>query len=104
MLLLQSNFDHIVTSYLSLCKNTKDSIVGEVDRNINKYRKIDPQEVLTPKEKVVFDLLLEGMTLRQIAGELSMKYDSVNFHYKNIYRKLEVNSKIELILRYSNEK
>ena len=85
-------------------KNTKDSIVGEVDRNINKYRKIDPQEVLTPKEKVVFDLLLEGMTLRQIAGELSMKYDSVNFHYKNIYRKLEVNSKIELILRYSNEK
>mgnify|MGYP004586177397 CR=1 FL=1 len=43
------------------------------------------------------------MTLRQIAGELGMKYDSVNFHYKNIYRKLEVNSKIELILRYGNE-
>ena len=85
-------------------KNTKDSIVGEIDRNANKLHVINPDEVLTPKEKVVFELLLEGMTLRQIAGELSMKYDSVNFHYKNIYRKLEVNSKIELILRYSNEK
>ena len=63
---------------------------------------VDPNEVLTPKEKVVFELLIEGLTLRQIAGELSMKYDSVNFHYKNIYRKLGVNSKIELILRYGD--
>ena len=92
-----------VMGYLD-SKNTKDSIVGEIDRSINKLHIINPDEVLTPKEKVVFELLLEGMTLRQIAGELSMKYDSVNFHYKNIYRKLEVNSKIELILRYSNEK
>ena len=27
-----------------------------------------------------------GLTLRQIAGELKMKYDAVNFHYKNIYK------------------
>ena len=32
-----------------------------------------------------------------------MKYDAVNFHYKNIYKKLEVNSKIELILRYGQK-
>ena len=44
-----------------------------------------------------------GLTLRQIAGELKMKYDAVNFHYKNIYKKLEVNSKIELILRYGQK-
>ena len=56
--------------------------------------------MLTKKEKIVFELLLEGLTLRQIAGELACKYDAVNFHYKNIYRKLEVNSKIELIIRY----
>ena len=83
--------------------NTKDSIKGQIERNQPHYRIINPEEVLTPKEKAVLQLLLEGMTLRQIAGELGMKYDSVNFHYKNIYRKLEVNSKIELILRYGNE-
>lgn len=81
-------------------RSTKNSPIGEIDRNLPKYNLINPNDVLTPKEKIVFDLLLEGLTLRQIAGELGMKYDSVNFHYKNIYRKLEVNSKIELIIRY----
>lgn len=81
-------------------RSNKNSPIGEIDRNLPKYNLINPNDVLTPKEKIVFDLLLEGLTLRQIAGELGMKYDSVNFHYKNIYRKLEVNSKIELIIRY----
>lgn len=84
-------------------RSGKDTIKGEIDRNQPMYNVINPEEVLTPKEKVVMELLLEGMTLRQIAGELNMKYDSVNFHYKNIYRKLEVNSKIELLLRYGKE-
>ena len=51
----------------------------------------------------LFEQLLLGNTLRQIAGELRMKYDTVNFHYKNIYRKLEVNSRIELIVRYGKK-
>ncbi len=84
-------------------RSTKNTPIGEIDRNIPKYNIINPEEVLTPKEKIVFDLLLEGLTLRQVAGELGMKYDSVNFHYKNIYRKLQVNSKIELILRYGEQ-
>ena len=75
----------------------------ENEQNLNKQKILNPEDVLTKKEKVIFDLLLEGLTLRQIAGELSMKYDTVNFHYKNIYRKLEVNSKIELFLRYGNK-
>lgn len=85
-------------------RNTKNTPVGEIIRNQPKYRIINPDEVLTLKEKSVFELLLEGLTLRQIAGELGMKYDSINFHYKNIYRKLEVNSKVELLLRYGNNK
>lgn len=76
--------------------------VTEADTDVVNHNKIDPNEVLTPKEKMVFDFLLEGLTLRQISGELGMKYDSVNFHYKNIYRKLDVNSKIELILKYGD--
>ena len=63
----------------------------------------NPYELLTNKEVIVFEQLLLGNTLRQIAGELHMKYDTVNFHYKNIYRKLEVNSRIELIVRYGKK-
>ena len=63
----------------------------------------NPYELLTNKEIIVFEQLLLGNTLRQIAGELHMKYDTVNFHYKNIYRKLDVNSRIELIVRYGKK-
>lgn len=63
---------------------------------------VDPAETLSDKEMVVFEQLIKGFTLRQVAGELRMKYDTVNYHYKNIYRKLNVCSKIELYMRYSN--
>lgn len=63
----------------------------------------NPYELLTNKELIVFEQLILGNTLRQVAGELHMKYDTVNFHYKNIYRKLGVNSRIELIMRYNSQ-
>jgi len=83
-----------------LPKEDKKVIGSNVNNNVpTDY--INPYTTLTTKELIVFEQLLSGLTLRQIAGELKMKYDTVNFHYKNIYRKLEVNSKIELIIRYS---
>jgi DNA-binding CsgD family transcriptional regulator len=99
LLVIWYEYFNVFESFLS--KSEKVSPVAYIENNQNKYHVINPEEVLTPKEKDIFYLLLEGYTLRQIAGELSMKYDAVNFHYKNIYRKLEVNSKIELLMRYS---
>lgn len=55
---------------------------------------------LTSRETEVFRLLIAGNTLRQIAGELKIEYTTVNFHYKNIYKKLQVNSRVELIKKY----
>jgi DNA-binding NarL/FixJ family response regulator len=86
--------------FYSITQKEKNDIkVGRriVDAN---EEKPDWEQVLTPKEKEVFALLLEGLTMRQIAGELHMKYDAVNYHYKNIYRKLNINSRVELIVRY----
>lgn len=65
--------------------------------------KMDWETLLNPKEKEIFTLLLQGLTMRQIAGELKMKYDAVNYYYKNIYRKLNINSRVELIVRYSKQ-
>ena len=91
---------------LLIGNETKEKVVEkEKDEEVviidTKYP--NPYELLTNKEVIVFEQLLLGNTLRQIAGELHMKYDTVNFHYKNIYRKLEVNSRIELIVRYGKK-
>ena len=47
---------------------------------------------LTPKERAVLDLLLEGCTMKQAAQRLGVAY--------SIYRKLQANSRAQLILAY----
>ena len=53
---------------------------------------------LTPRETMVCELLLEGHTLRQISGILAIAYPTVNTYCTSIYRKLNINSRTELLL------
>ena len=55
---------------------------------------------LTPREKEVFYMLLKGMKAKEIATEFSITVWGANYFIKQIYRKLNVNSKTELVLRY----
>jgi DNA-binding CsgD family transcriptional regulator len=55
---------------------------------------------LTPRELDVFRLLLEGYTLQETANQLGVKYSTANTHMTAIYKKLGVNSRAELIIRY----
>ncbi len=52
---------------------------------------------LTAKEKEVVGCLEEGMSYRTIGEKLQISVDTVRFHIKNIYRKLHVNCKTDLI-------
>lgn len=55
---------------------------------------------LTQREMDVFRLLLEGFTLQETADQLGVKYSTANTHMTAIYKKLAVNSRAELIIRY----
>jgi DNA-binding CsgD family transcriptional regulator len=55
---------------------------------------------LTPREKELCLLLLQGYTLKESAGMLGIKYSTVNTHMNGVYRKLGVNSRAELIIIY----
>jgi len=55
---------------------------------------------LTPREKDVFALLMQNMPLKTIALELGITFNTVNSHYRSIYRKLGITSKGELFLKY----
>lgn len=57
---------------------------------------------LTPREKDVYFLLLEGFTLKESARQLEVKYSTANTHMTSIYRKLGVKSRAELIINYLN--
>jgi DNA-binding CsgD family transcriptional regulator len=57
-------------------------------------------DLLTPREKALFFFLLEGYTLQESAERLSVKYSTANTHMTNIYKKLNVKSRAELIIHY----
>ncbi len=59
--------------------------------------KINFGESLTPKEKHIVEALTDGLSYKLIAARLNISMDTVRFHIKNIYRKLHVNSKAEVI-------
>jgi len=54
-------------------------------------------EQLTARELEVARLLINGDTYKQIAWHLHISPDTVRQHIKNIYRKLQINSRVQLI-------
>ena len=58
-----------------------------------------PEAALTPREKELVVALVDGLSYKMIAGRMDVSIDTIRFHIKNIYRKLEVNSKGEVIAR-----
>jgi len=51
------------------------------------------------REKEVTALLLQGKSNKQIALTLGISESTVEYHLKNVYRKLQVNSRTEAVLR-----
>ena len=54
---------------------------------------------LTSRERQILELLAQGSLYKEIASDLKIAVETVNTHIRNIYRKLEVNSKAGLIGR-----
>ena len=61
------------------------------------------REKLSPREREIFDMLLEGIKPKEIAFRLDIKYDTVAFHRKNLYEKLGVNTQNEFFVKYLPE-
>ena len=51
---------------------------------------------LTPRQKEIAALLLAAKTRRQIAGELGVSESTVKNHTSELYKKLGINSRVEL--------
>jgi DNA-binding CsgD family transcriptional regulator len=69
---------------------------------ITKNDKKKRVDLLTPRERELYLLLLEGLTLKESAERLSVKYSTANTHMTGVYRKLGVSSRAELLINYRN--
>jgi len=52
---------------------------------------------LTPREYSIYELYIEGKTAKEIMGILDIKENTMKFHNKNIYSKLGISSRKQLL-------
>lgn len=65
---------------------------------------INPNSPLTKRETTILQLISEGKTYTQISEELFISKETAKTHIKNIYSKLQVNSKSEAIAKANVDK
>jgi DNA-binding CsgD family transcriptional regulator len=63
----------------------------------------DLYQKLTKREKEILPMLAEGKTYSEIATELFLSQATIKSHINNIYKKLGIRSRIELIRKYPAE-
>jgi DNA-binding NarL/FixJ family response regulator len=59
---------------------------------------------LTPKEKEILSLMVQGKSIKLIADASEISYETVRTHVKNIYSKLHVNCNTEAVSKAMREK
>lgn len=103
------------TSPARLLECLKESVSGGAPmspeiaaRVISLFRDIRPQEhddyELTPHETRLLKLLVEGFNYTTAAAELKISYNTVKFHMRHIYEKLQVHSKSEAVAKAMRER
>lgn len=98
------------TSPAKILENIREAVSGgapmspEVaSRVIKLFREVRPPERvdydLTPHETRLLKLLVEGHNYTTAAEELSVSYNTIKFHMRHIYEKLQVHSKSEAVAK-----
>jgi len=98
------------TSPTRLLESLKEAVTGGApmspeiaSRVITLFREIRPPDradyELTPHETRLLKLLVEGYNYTTSAQELNVSINTIKFHIRNIYEKLQVHSKSEAVAK-----
>lgn len=84
-------------------KTYLSSKIGEIvlDRSLHRSRPsqtTSPEDHLTPREREVVQLLVDGKTAKEVAAALKLSVKTVETHRSNVMRKLQIHSVSELVL------
>jgi len=71
--------------------------MGVARKVIDYFHTQQPAEPLTSREQEVLAHLLQGETNEQISSKLNVDISTIKFHNKNIFRKMHVSNRIELM-------
>jgi len=88
-------------------------LAARIEEAIVAYRRILPilseiarverlLQSLTRREREMFDLVLDGKSTKEIGFELGIRDVTVDFHRRNLYRKMQVHNAVNLAILIEN--
>lgn len=84
-------------SLISSGNYVSTSVLPYIVNSIRSKSIFEKENVLTPKENQIVKEVCEGHSYKVIASNTNLSIDGVRYHLQRIYRKLEINSKTELV-------
>jgi len=79
------------------------SIAAKVLKMFTHYAQPKGEYDLTPREKEILQLLVDGLSKKHLADQLCISLHTVDTHLKNIYAKLHVHSQIDVVAKALKE-
>lgn len=105
-LLKDSSQEKIVESIREVLSGGAPLNMRIAQKVLQLFSKIKPKRSdygLTDREKEILHYIVSGDTKQQIADTLFLSFHTVNTHIKNIYKKLEVNTKAAVVSKAYKE-
>ncbi len=105
-LLKDLSFDELETQLVSIREKGGSILSPQVARRVLDYFQPSSGNVQTEKDKLsdkeqkIVVFLVDGLSYQKIADHMGMSIDGIRYHIKNIYKKLQVTSKAEVIKKY----
>jgi DNA-binding NarL/FixJ family response regulator len=84
-------------SLISTGNYVSNAVLPYIINSIRAKSIFERENVLTPKEYQIVKQVCEGHSYKVIAYNTNLSIDGVRYHLQRIYRKLEINSKTELV-------
>lgn len=75
-------------------------VIGYFNPFLDRTKAPTDGERLTPREIEIVSMLQNGDSYKKVAENSNVSVDTVKFHIRNIYSKLQINSRAELINKY----
>lgn len=104
-LLKKSSFDQLLEKITELYHNGAP-MSPEIARKVIDYFQHTNEKqqlnTLTEKEKMVLSFIVDGFLYKEIAVKLNVTIDAIKKHAHNIYEKLQVRNRSEVVRKYMN--
>ena len=91
------DFEKGLDSLMEFGNYVSNSVLPFMVKSFRAKSNFEGEDILSAKEKQIVKLVCQGQSYKMIASDTALSIDGVRYYLMRIYRKLEINSKAELI-------